>query len=65
MWWEDKPEEPEKTAEEEKLHKEIRRLYLSGWKTAQIAKRVSLPVAEVERRLPGIRKSLEHIYKMM
>lgn len=49
----------------EEVEKLLERLYLSGWKTAQIAKRVSLPVAEVERRLPGIRKSLEHIYKMM
>lgn len=49
----------------EEVEKLLKRLYLSGWKTAQIAKRVSLPVAEVERRLPGIRKSLEHIYKMM
>lgn len=65
MWWEDKPEEPEKTAEEEKLHKEIRRLYLSGWKTAQIARRVHLPVAEVERRLPGVKQSLKSTYKMM
>lgn len=65
MWWEDKPEEPEKTAEEEKLHKQIRRLYLSGWTTAQIAKRVSLPVAEVERRLPEVKQSLRSTYKMM
>ncbi len=49
----------------EEVEKLLKRLYLSGWKTAQIAKRVRLPVAEVERRLPGIRKSLEHIYKMM
>lgn len=49
----------------EEVEKLLKRLYLSGWKTAQIAKRVSLPVAEVERRLPGIKKSLEHIYKMM
>ena len=49
----------------EEVEKLLKRLYLSGWKTAQIAKRVSLPVAEVERRLPGIKKSLEHIYKML
>lgn len=49
----------------EEVEKLLKRLYLSGWKTAQIARRVHLPVAEVERRLPGIRKSLEHIYKMM
>ena len=57
-----KKKTPIPTEEVEKL---LKRLYLSGWKTAQIAKRVSLPVAEVERRLPGIKKSLEHIYKMM
>lgn len=64
MWWEDKPKQ-QKESPEEKLHKQIRRLYLSGWTAVQIAKRVHLPVSEVQRRLPGIRKSLEHIYKMM
>ena len=49
----------------EEVEKLLKRLYLSGWKPAQIARRVHLPVAEVELRLPGIRKSLEHIYKMM
>ncbi len=58
-------EKKKKQIPPEEVEKLLKRLYLSGWKTAQIAKRVSLPVAEVERRLPGIRKSLEHIYKMM
>ena len=49
----------------EEVEKLLKRLYLSGWKPARIARRVHLPVAEVERRLPGIKKSLEHIYKMM
>ena len=49
----------------EEVEKLLKRLYLSGWKTAQIAKRVSLPVAEVARRLPVIRMCLEHIKIMM
>ena len=64
MWWEDKPKQ-QKESPEEKLHKQIRRLYLSGWTTVQIAKRISLPVAEVERRLPEVKRSLKSIYKMM
>ena len=64
MWWEDKPKQ-QKESPEEKLHKQIRRLYLSGWTTVQIAKRVSLPVAEVERRLPEVKQSLKSSYKMM
>lgn len=49
----------------EEVEKLLERLYLSGWTAEQIARRAHLPVAEVERRLPGIRKSLKHIYKMM
>lgn len=49
----------------EETEKLLERLYLSGWTAEQIARRVHLSVAEVERRLPGIKKSLEHIYKMM
>lgn len=64
MWWEDKPKQ-QKESPEEKLHKQIRRLYLSGWTTVQIAKRVNLPVAEVERRLPEVKQSLKSSYKMM
>ena len=64
MWWEDKPKQ-KKESPEEKLHKQIRRLYLSGWTTVQIARRVSLPVAEVERRLPEVKRSLKSTYKML
>lgn len=49
----------------EEVEKLLKRLYLSGWKTAQIAKRVSLPVAEVERRLPKVKQSLKEKYKML
>lgn len=49
----------------EEVEKLLKRLYLSGWKTAQIAKRVRLPVAEVERRLPEVKQSLRSTYKMM
>ena len=64
MWWEDKPKQ-QKESPEEKLHKQIRRLYLSGWTAEQIARRVHLSVAEVERRLPQAKQSLKSIYKMM
>lgn len=49
----------------EEVEKLLKRLYLSGWKTAQIARRVHLPVAEVERRLPKVKQSLRSTYKMM
>ena len=49
----------------EEVEKLLKRLYLSGWKTAQIARRVHLPVAEVERRLPEVKQSLRSTYKMM
>lgn len=49
----------------EEVEKLLKRLYLSGWKPAQIAKRVSLPVAEVERRLPEVKQSLKSTYKMV
>ena len=49
----------------EEVEKLLKRLYLSGWKPAQIAKRVRLPVAEVERRLPEVKQSLRSTYKMM
>ena len=50
---------PEETA------KLLERLYLSGWTAEQIARRVHLSVAEVERRLPQAKQSLKSIYKMM
>ena len=49
----------------EEVEKLLKRLYLSGWKPAQIARRVHLPVAEVERRLPEVKQSLRSTYKMM
>lgn len=33
----------------EEVEKLLKQLYLSGWKPAQIAKQVRLPVAEVEK----------------
>ena len=49
----------------EEVEKLLKRLYLSGWKPAQIARRVQKQEEEVKLRLTEIRKSLEHIYKMM
>ena len=49
----------------EEVEKLLKRLYLSGWKPAQIARRVHLPVAEVERRLPEVKRSLKSTYKML
>lgn len=49
----------------EEVEKLLKRLYLSGWTAEQIARRVHLSVAEVERRLPQAKQSLKSIYKMM
>lgn len=49
----------------EETEKLFERLYLSGWTAEQIARRVHLSVAEVERRLPQAKQSLKSIYKMM
>ena len=49
----------------EETGKLLERLYLSGWTAEQIARRVHLSVAEVERRLPQAKQSLKSIYKMM
>ena len=49
----------------EEVEKLLERLYLSGWTAEQIARRVHLSVAEVERRLPQAKQSLKSIYKMM
>lgn len=46
----------------ENVEKLLKRLYLSGWKPAQIAKRLRLPVAEVERRLPEAKETLQKQY---
>ena len=49
----------------EETEKLLERLYLSGWTAEQIARRVHLSGAEVERRLPQAKQSLKSIYKMM
>ena len=58
-------EKKKKQIPPEEVEKLLKRLYLSGWTAAQIARRVCLPVAEVERRLPEVEQSLKSIYKML
>lgn len=58
-------EKKKKQIPPEEVEKLLKRLYLSGWTAAQIARRVRLPVAEVECRIPEVEQSLKSTYKMI